>query len=641
MYRLSRSTRLESLRGRPVQATSSLWQQPKRRSSTIPAEPRDLQKLHIHPNPSEFMRYTLFNTTRTPAHQNDELDGKLGLYFHTDTFMPDWRPPNKHSQFDPEWLGDKDISRSFSLRSLQAAVEKNINSLDAVRNLNEKERNDVLVNAIRGCEDDAQYADILATISGIVPRVLQQGVESPGSIVAILGMQYAVMSWSAVALRRYGAFFVSKLSFPVAKSLLARLSGFSQRRIWEDPMADMAPMLEVVTGLDANGLPLPMGQSLFSLLDMAPGSEGDQITHGYIKLLRQMGDKRRLPAMRSTLTSRLNPESSPALPVHIISHYCHALVESGSGQTAIDVAKEASSYHDLNAAFPLSLWKDLINCDETGALAEVIDQQTTMKLLDLEMCSIEKRLGATWSEEDGNHVRASDVDIWSHHDLEGTEPPTLTLSSDVSSHTNTQRFVEEITCLGSSKSRTNLSMVTDLLDENEGLEIPLGSRQSETSEVLEYAWFPQSSPIEFSNDPMPLRREMDSPLPSSSLGLLRLRPECDGSPRKTGNAFYFMQLGYLGVKPCAEAQTDTERWTRTGDVICWDRKNQRFVILAVGTDTVSLPTTSPLRRHLSGSVIDMTAASGGNADFISLLMPLNVDPSYYLIDVDPALDLQR
>jgi hypothetical protein len=506
------------------------------------------------------------------------------------------------------------------------------------------------LNAVLRLRYKHQYREILAAINAILTRLHKFGIKSIQNVL-ISGMRYSCRAFSAPALRHYLEEY-SKREYPVLSArtawvLVHDLALGFQLRKWEDPTIDKSPMLQVIAGVDYDGSLTNSHTTLYSLFDRSRTKQVDELMAEYSRLLGHLGDFKGVSGVWYDIQNRLREGTSTS---HFLSaRAClWAFIDSGNPQTAILAARDILAYGGQNETITLPLWKRLLEHDDKGLLRDLTNQTTIEALLDQELRSVEQRMGVKWSGgEKGRHFKAGNMEIWSDYDVHDSLHES---ANSISNSEDTKRLVGEIVARGSSKSRASLSLIADLLNEYEGLEVPLGTRVDEEHGSLEYAWFPRCCPVEFSNDPTPLCYDMATSWTSSSLGLIRALPDCGGVPFKDGRAIYLMQLGYLGVRRgehpvlCENRRAvHLDSWTCTGHVVGWDRIKESFIILFMGKgygilDPGLLKPDSSTYLRIFSAVIDLKKSTGFSSDFDDLLIPQRNVPAYW-IDVDPGSGL--
>lgn len=446
-----------------------------------------------------------------------------------------------------------------------------------------------LEKALDLCEDTSEYESILATMNSLLVWLKKLGATELRDFY-VLGMRYACLCLSPQALKRYlreyrcadyGDFTVSE-----ARLLVRTLDKALQLSRWETPGRDVSPMIQVVTasgrldGTENDNFP-----SLHSCLPWKEPSAGAyDFINSYVTLLGHLGDVHTLANVWTEIRGRLGtePEISASLSLSLA-----AFIEAGDPQKAIQVVHDISSDCDLSLFITPSLWRKLLEHDYNGSIKGLIREQDLDWVFYLELRNIEDKLGVKWTGgEDGWHIDAGNsaaIPI-----AEGDEN-SITMNDENPGLESTTRLLTEIKARGSSKSMADISVIVDLLHGHEGREIPLGSIDHSQGEGMEFAWFPQCSPVEFSGSLTPAGNDMSTP---SSLGLVRARPDCDGVPRKSGGSLYLMQLGYLSVREKHEhldLHNGDNPWRDTGHIVAWDRINETFFLFFTGTGRGIIP----------------------------------------------------
>ncbi|EEH03730.1 conserved hypothetical protein [Histoplasma capsulatum G186AR] len=471
----------------------------------------------------------------------------------------------------------KDFKDNIELPTLQAVCEKYIVSPRVAREILMNHQG--IVASFEGCAKREGAAKVLATLNALVARFALLKVQVPKGLL-ILGMRFASRQFSAPTLQSYIQSYVT--------------GGYG---------------------------PIPGRQAA--------------------KILRNL-----YQACRDRLKN--SPFGPPIQS--LVKNYLKALLRSGLGSRGVYCAEQLSAYCDLNDILPTRVWAELLKQDNSEGLQKIVSSQTVNGIMHSTLTSIENRLGITWNHVDGGrHVKTSDMDpLWDHWPVDAVLPSLDPDASSTGSSGCLQRLLEEIKLYGSSKSTTELARVANLLHDFEGCEIPLGFRKGKHDKTLEFAWFPHCCPIEFSNNAPPSRYNINGPQSPSSLGLIRAFHGFHGKTIRLSKwNLYLMQLGYLCERSRGFAESgingttgDSEKWTATGHIICWDRLNHHLMILFLGKGLgVIDPGFYPEKPHpYLPSVANLTSKPWNNfqAEFSEnsgFLLPLRIR---YWLDVDPA-----
>lgn len=603
-------------------------------SSTVDERPK-----RYDPTPAQTVRFAVTGTTKVPksGFHDNETDAYLKKRFAEPEIPRTLIFNQPRSQF---LLESTHLSQISSLDELHTAIQRHVNTPDAAIRLTSL--SPYLRRLLRTYAGKAQYIELLAATTAILERLQKWKLKD--LTFFFLGLQFAIRAFSPAAIRQYIDIAIRtpyRISLKMAKQLIKDLAMFYRYHLWECPGASAAQMLEAVTGIGSDG---SRRQSLYSLISWDRNEDSNRVLADYVLLLGLMGDKVGLPELWSGVEERLGSDKTPSFCL-LISAFLRAFLSSGSTKAAFQATKKTAGYIDINDVVPLDLWRNLLEQDISGELKDLPNGKTTMSLLQQDICSIEAKLGVKWSgTEDGYHSQSREMETLSEYNPDATQSPSeFRLDDSVPSLETTRQLLEEISTRGPSKSRASLSAIVDLLNENEGLEIPLGSQSDDVSGVeLEYAWFPRNSPIEIKNNIPSLYCDMISSPPPSSLGLLRVRPCCDELPLKNGRTLYLMQLGYVGVRT-KNSLDGVSDWETTGHIVSWDRMHSTFRILFIGKgygviDPGHLPHGTHPHLPYSQAVLLMKALSDYKPALSDILKPST--RSYgYLIDVDPAHDL--
>lgn len=504
------------------------------------------------------------------------------------------------------------------------------------------------------CENQTQWEDLLSTINGTLARLGKLNVTNTKDLL-LLGMNYASQCFHVSALRHYFQQFSARgfglLSPETAHTLISNLSQSLDMRLMSDRTLDMNQMRQLITHHDTQG---PVPGTLRSLIDTSNPFE-HSFMGLYAKLLGQLGDQKGLLEVWPTIREELvkTPVISPILS-DAAANCLEALIKSGNSQAAIEAVLDISNHLDLNPLLPIHLWTLLLECDNERALRQLIKEKTASTILDGELRSLELAMGIGWSSEGRGHYKTLEFPIWCNkgspeeaYELLGVDDTAPPLAPG--------HILELLKNTNSPKSPTRLATIDDLLHEYEGLEVPLGTTQDTQPGEIELSWVMQSSPIEVSQDSDQAGEQVHYPQHSSSLGLLRVRQDCNGVPRKIGPHLHLMQLGYVVMrrKPTSNlSNTPTarnpERWSPTGHIVSWDRRHGGLVLLWVGKGYGALdagvlhPQVPPYLQYLCAEVRNLEALEqNAGFDVQSLgLVERYKDTLDFWVDVDPGHDLK-
>lgn len=640
---------------RPLRGVLPLWKRslsspvaPRRPYGAATAEARQPANSHIERDlkatPVQLLRFALSETAYPPeVKPNDpKLDGYLDFVFSSPFLSRHHKAILPTSKF-PAPFNLPTVDQYASLSDIALAIEKQVISLDDT--LGMLEALPTIEEALSRCHGRVQYEEILTLVNSVLARA-QTFKSTHNKDLILLGMSYASACSSPYALKRYVAQYIEgghgSLSNEAATDVIKKLISGLRSRIWEDSTFLTTQLREVVAGLDVGGSDSPV--NLHSILDISADTLESESVREYITLLGILGSMERLSALWAKILTTLGSDQTPGL-LNAAVRCLEVFIEAGNAEKAVQAAREASQIFDLNVSLPITLWKSLLEHDTSGLLYDVPSQQTAELILQKELHLIETNLGAVWGGV--QHIKAHDTMPTSKARDSGELKAYSELGvGEASTFTVTKRLLDMTVANGSSKHASTISTVANLLHEFEGAEIPLG-----VNDLLqqEYAWFPQSSSIEFTTGPKPPAAfDMTASWSTASLGLIRARPDCDGAPLRFGRHIHLMQLGYISARkatPVGQPNiNDDERWTRTGHVIGWDRLNRCFMILWVGNGFGTInpgllhPTLPATLPYLSAKV-DMIESNGVSRLNMDSIRPLDNTRAYWL-DLDPAFDLQ-
>ena len=589
--------------------------------------------------PVQLLRFALWGSSQSPeAKRNDsKLDRCLDFIFASPFLSRQHKTLLQPSHF-PTTFSLPESEPSSSLSSIALALETQVNSRDdALRML---EALPTIKDVLSRCHTQVQYEELLAMVNATFAR-LQSLKATPSKDLLLLGIFYASICFSPSALQHYVAQYVEgghgSLSEEAATNLVKTLLAGIRTRVWADWPLQREQMREVVAGVAVEGA--DSSPSLHSILGLSGDILGRELAQDYATLLGVLGSVERLSELWDSMPAKLGSDGAPGLLATAV-RCLEAFIKAGNTREAVQRARDASQFVDLNKILPVSLWKSLIEHDTSGLLHDVLNEQTAALVLQDQLHLIEISLGTVWSGS--QHTKAHDTMSVSNHDqLDELNVYNELGMGEIPASVMIKRLLHGTVINGSSKHMASLSVIADFLNEYEGVEIPLGIHEDLQQE---YAWFPQCSPIEFTGYETPVGFDMATPRSTASLGLFRARPDCNGMPLKSGRHLHLMQLGYIASRiPGPREQQNIDSWMRTGHIIGWDRLNQCLVLLWVGkgfgtiTPGLSRPTLPASLPYLSAK-IEVVESDSGKLN-IQSIQPLDNTGAYWL-DVDPGFDLQ-
>ncbi|KAK2745646.1 hypothetical protein FQN55_006137 [Onygenales sp. PD_40] len=637
-----------------------------RSSSTVqPVTYLGLQRLiersspRPEPSESELIRFAIKGSVQNPRKTPypRELDDLL-----TDQFskpqLPSWwavlkRPTDAAftavDNLDPAFL-----AHPIEINKFRSLIERYLISSEQGPEFNAKM--DILQHTLESLYHSVEADEILVTINALLARLMSLKIDMPKDFL-VFCMGSAIRSFSPCALRSYIGLYISAGHGPLEPaqllSLSEKLTLHCRVRLHERSVVDIASMREVVTGFDAKGSATP-GVNLHSLVNLDetltpnpnPNKSPSSATayRHYVRVLGLMEDKFILPQIWDQVKAELHRRPYDRSTGGLASDYLLALLNSGDDKFALSCASYMSRIVDVNKFFTLRVWGSLSERDKE--ILPMITEQTKNHLLIRQLSFLEARLGLTWESVRSQHIKSGNIDIWS--DYGGEEVQKSNLEFRNIRFADARQLVTAIHMYGCSKSHTNLSILADLLHENDGVEIPLGWGLDPSGSKMEYAWFPECSPIEFSSNPIPSYHTINFKRPPSSLGLIRtVRSFETGVKGPSNQTGYFMQLGSLYQRHQCSPENDGSgetdhpgKWISTGHIICFDRLNGGLTIFYVGKGWGTIdPGVYPQKPHsfLPGIATinrhPMTELSS-KLNFIDDLVPLD---ELRWLDVDHGL----
>ncbi|KAK2813328.1 hypothetical protein FQN50_000643 [Emmonsiellopsis sp. PD_5] len=639
-----------------------------RSSSTVqPVTYHGLQRLiersspRPEPSESELIRFAIKGTVQNPRRTpySRELDDLLTAQFSKPQ-LPDWwailkRPTDAAftavDNLDPAFL-----AQPIEINKFRSLVERYLISSEQGPEFNAKM--DILQHTLESLYHSVEADEILVTINALLARLMSLKIDVPKDFL-VFCMGSAIRSFSPCALRSYIGLYISAGHGPLEPAQLLHLSKkltlHCRMRLQECSVAGIASMREVVTGFDAKGSATP-GVNLYSLVNLDetltpnpnPNESVSSVTayRHYISVLGLMEDKFILPQIWDQVKAELHRRPPDRSTRQLASDYLLALLNSGDDNFALSCASYMTKIVHVNKLFTHEAWERL--SERENEILHMIPEQTKNDLLNRQLSFLEARLGLTWDRVRGQHIKSGNIDIWSDYGGEEVQKSNLEFRNIPSA--DARQLVTAIHMYGCSRSHTDLATLADLLHENDGVVIPLGRGPGGSGSVMEYAWFPECSPIEFSSNPTPSCHTISLPRPPSSLGLIRTVRSFETGVKGPGNQTgYFMQLGSLYQRPQCSPENDSSgetnnpgKWISTGHIICLDRLNGGFTIFYVGKGWGTIdPGVYPHEPHssLPGIALigrkSMTKLSLKH-NFIDDLVPLN---RLHWLDVDPGLFL--
>ncbi|EER28801.1 hypothetical protein CPC735_040650 [Coccidioides posadasii C735 delta SOWgp] len=595
---------------------------------------------------TQLFRYVLTGSTRTSRNDklSTDLDGQLEELFAREKLPKKLGENAPNAQGGPTELRLR-LKDGDVLSKIQSEIQIKVKDQNAGTKL--VNSLPLLREALAQCESETQWDDLLATINGILARLQKLEVADTKELL-LLGMRYAARCFSAPALRHYFSKYseggYGYLTPEAANELVKDLAHGLEMRTFDDPRMD-----KVISGINGHG---SLSEMLRSLLDLSHPSEC-AFLEAYVKLLGQLGDQKRLTEIRPLIQTDMAHGRTTTYLTNAAVNCLEALVKSGNSQAAIEAARDLSRHCDLNVLLPVHVWVLLIQHDQEGLLRELPSDKAIQSMLTRELRAIELNLGVRWTDEErGSHIYSRETPIWCNNGNPEEAYQALGMDRLVPP---TRHLLDLFGTTIPSKSISNLSGIAELLNEYEGVEIPLCSARDDHLGPLELAWVIQCSPIEITKNREITAEYVHNSSQLSSLGLLRVRLDCNGVPRKIGPHLHLMQLGYVVMRKkaaCRKSRVPTpeepERWAPTGHVVGWDRQKGRLVLLWVGKGYGVM--NAGLVRPTAPSYLPHSCAEVGNSieeknspetDVPGLgLVEIFKDIPGFWVDVDPGFDLK-
>ncbi|GIK03370.1 hypothetical protein Aspvir_007439 [Aspergillus viridinutans] len=592
------------------------------------------------PIPSQILRYALTGTTKPLRqdvskqdlgdHLNDVFSGEWPL-----TTLPPLRP--KAARTTDRDVFFKGLKRDVrNLRHLQIFIERHINGYGPCVLL-QAEHCKFLRQALERCQRHHSAAEILVAINALISRL--QRLQAPvHRKLHMLGIYYACLSYSTAALERHLrdllAISPKRLGLGSSVALVDALSMSIRSFELQGDHPDTGSMLKQVTGESAvdDALEVALHPILFWA---GPGKLTDFIER-YFRVLVKLKSRKLLHSVWGRVLGHLSAKSADH-DFHIAYSCIMALIVEGDVTRATTYLEEISKRAD-NALPYISQFKNLsvllANQEVCELLSRLSGEDEYLKILEVQLKHMEKRLGINWLPKKSLHTSISDLSYTA------TGHPLLTMDGDSTGYESRERLIAEMHALGCSGSLSDLTRLANCLDEYGGEQIPV-IQSSTKNTPLELAWVPQRCPVDVldSSEVRSGERTTNSP---SSLGLLRLDPEnAELSPTDT-RSLHLMQLGYLIIK--LKAPSSEHEWRESGHIVALDRTSGQlfavFVGKAQGRISPGIQSHMPRIPVNLNSIVKIQLRSHMNGthhrDNHSPLA-LNITKCY--LDVDPCKDL--
>ncbi|KAE8349674.1 hypothetical protein BDV28DRAFT_140756 [Aspergillus coremiiformis] len=603
---------------------------------------------HSKPTPSQLLRFALTGTTQPARHESftSHMDQHL-----RELFSEQW--PSDNPPPLPPWSSLQQRTTGSHKKAVLKALKGSTKSLQHLRLLIENNVNDgqggallqtercrFLAQTLERCQRHDSYGEILSTINVIITRLGRLGVPISHSLFT-LGMYYSCLAFSASALKWHLKGYLSlgpERLDPESSAPLVEALNISLRLLsFQEPGYNTSEMLNIVTGESTDGD--FSEHNLHSIMPWANHEDSPLPVGQYLSLLARLRSKQVLQEVWDRTLKGLGPDSPP----HVFqsAYDCvEALIEVGNSSKATAHLEEISKC--ANGSLPgLSKFRGLRSVLAAEGMAQVLPQlagKEYLSILETQLGNMEKRLGITWDRQKSVHTSISNPPCIS------SKQPLLTVDGDSTGYGSSVRLIAEIQALGCSKSMLELGKIVDLLDEYGGDQVHV-SLSSKEAAHYDFSWFPERSPIAFSNSLSLEETDKPKPWSPSSLGLLRVRPHNDGIHLAVERSLHLMQLGYLVVRPKLTHQVDlgeTQRWEETGHIVTWDRVFGRFVSIFVGKSCGDLEPDKPwiVADPSLGLDAVMTISPGNDLlDQIDMNPPFGNSGRGYCVDVDPGPDL--
>ncbi|GFF37521.1 hypothetical protein IFM46972_05249 [Aspergillus udagawae] len=534
------------------------------------------------PTPSQILRYALTGTTKTlrqdvskqdlDDHLNDVFSGEWPLTTLPPPLWSSLRPKTASTDKEVFFKGLKHDVRN--LRHLQIFIERHINGYGACVLL-QADHCKFLAQALERCQRHHSAAEILVAINALLSRL--QRLQAPlHRNLQMLGIYYACLSYSTAAIERHLRDLLAvrhrRLGLRPSVALVDALYMSIRSFELQGDHPDTCSMLERVTG--ESGVDDASEVTLHTILFWAlPGKPMASIER-YFRLLVKLKSRRLLDSVWGGVLKHLS--AKPADHKFHTAYSCiMALIVEGDVAMATTYLEEISKRADNTLPY-ISEFKNLsvllANQEICELLSRLSGEDEYLKILEVQLEHMERRLGINWLPEKSLHTSISDLSY------NATGHPLLTMDGDSTGYESSERLIAEMQALGCSGSFSDLTRLANCLDEYGGEQIPVVQSSTEDT-PLELAWVPQRCPVDVldSSEVRPAEHTTTSP---SSLGLLRLDPENAGLSPTDTRSLHLMQLGYLIIKP--KAPSSEHEWRESGHIVALDRTSGQLFAVFVG-----------------------------------------------------------
>lgn len=531
---------------------------------------------------SQLLQFALTGSKPPIKDDGTELNGDRCF---NELFLEEWPSPTNPKpslgsviQVKTETTEDGDIpgdpkGDAQLLQKLQSYIEKNVRNGRQCALLQDDQCKP-LMRALSLCQEQHSYGEILMLINAAIHRI--EMLQTPVSEnLHFLGMYYACLAFSAPALQHhldnFGRSCSRHLTSEESVLLVRVLDTTLQGLVFQRPDFDAAAMLSVVAG--ESGSAPPPRQTLHGILYWDGLENGSEDIGLYLTLLARLRSDSLLRRVWKQTLEKMAASSFPAF--ESTYGFVKSFVDTGKPQDAIKYFRQISE--NSNGALPdISRFQGLSGLLTDGEVCQILPElagpEEYLRMVETQTEDMENRLGIRWRPRMSHHTDISDPSTIF------TNQPLLTIDGESSGYESAQRLIAEIHTFGCSKSTAELGTIATLLDEHDGECIPVCVSREE-DHPLEFCWFPQRSPVEWSSQSLPLSTDMSRPWSPLTLGLVRARLSSGSSFLTKERFLYLMQLGYLAVRPKNAPPGDSPPWKESGHIVAWDRVSGQFLMV--------------------------------------------------------------
>ncbi|KAL5001811.1 hypothetical protein BDV10DRAFT_191833 [Aspergillus recurvatus] len=438
--------------------------------------------------------------------------------------------------------------------------------------------------ALERSERGSTDADILTFINGVEARLkLIDSGKDVAAHVHHMGIRYACSVFSEPSLRHHLQSYLAAGGKPLglyeSLALVEGLLSALQTLSFQDPKRDTSSLLRLATGEAGSDSP-----NLHRILFWARDDVSPMKVGGYLSLLVKAKNDTVRHKLWNDYLQRTVRNQYPILREYQSAYvYAMSLVDAGDSPGAVKALKQVSALarNDLPGISNFERVRDLLRDDAIKeVLGQIVSEGEYAKLLDIQLSDIEQRLGVTWLDyldpDESLHLGISDTRA-------ASDQPLLNIDGDSPGYESPERLVAEIRAHGCSKSSADICRIADLLDDYEGILVPISIGSWPTSDAKLY-WAPQRSPLKLGRAVSESDGSQNVSL--SEVGLARVIASEGESPYALAQTLHLIQLGYLLARQPMSSEEGSDvspQLEETGHLVAWDRAHGRMLVVFAGT----------------------------------------------------------